>query len=148
MNTRLTYCGIILATAYSLLLGVSAFATDASKPEPGSPGDTLTREDARMALLVYKLLDSNGKIKGANLERGEKLFYKNCAACHGESGTRFNFSRYYEEPAYIGQRARKETPTFWYQINFGDEERGMQAYIDELSLEELIDITGYAQTLP
>ena len=46
-------------------------------PEPGSPGDTLTREDARMAYLVYKLLDKKGKIKGANLKRGAKLFYQN-----------------------------------------------------------------------
>ena len=69
---RLTSWGLFLA-AYCLLLGVSAFAGDtaakpkdekpvAVKPEPGSPGDTLTREDARMALLVYKLLDKDGKI--------------------------------------------------------------------------------------
>ena len=147
---RRTSWGLFLATAYGLLLGVSAFAgNDApEKPEPGSPGDTLTMEDARMALLVYKLLDTDGKIKGANLERGKELFYENCRPCHGTDGTRFNFARYYEPPAFIGQRAREEMPTFWYQLNFGDSDRGMAAYIDEFPLQDLIDIAGYAQTLP
>ena len=155
---RLTSWGLFLA-AYCLLLGVSAFAGDtaakpkdekpvAVKPEPGSPGDTLTREDARMALLVYKLLDKDGKIKGANLERGEKLFMQNCRPCHGNDGRRFNFSPYYEKPAFLGDRAREEMPTFWYHVNFGDSNRGMAAYIDEFSLQELIDIAGFAQTLP
>ena len=68
--------GIALCLAgYGLVFGDPAPAGDA--PEPGSPGDTLTREDKRMAYLVYKLLDKDGKIKGANLERGKKLFYQN-----------------------------------------------------------------------
>ena len=120
----------------------------ADKPEPGSPGDTLTREDARMALLVYKLLDKDGKIKGANIKNGETLFTQNCSPCHGNDGRRFNFSLYYEKPAFIGDRARNDMPTFWYQVNFGDKDRGMEAYIDEFSLQELIDLAGYAQTLP
>lgn len=157
------FCGLALAS-YAFLLGVSAFAQtsqenpaakenpareDLSKmaPAPGSQGDTLTREDARMALLVYKLLDTNGKIKGANLERGAKLFYQNCRPCHGEDGRRVNFEPM-GKPAYIGQRAREEMPTFWHQMNFGDEERGMEPYIDEIPLEDMIDIAGYAQTLP
>ena len=154
-----TLCGVFLVAAYGLLLGVSAFADDRAakpqdekaplqKPEPGSPGDTLTREDARMALLVYKLLDENGKIKGANIDRGRELFLENCGPCHGDDGRRFNFSKYYERPSFIGDRAREEMPTFWHQVNFGDEGRGMQAYIDEFTLQELIDIAGYAQTLP
>ena len=154
---RLASTGILALAAYGMLLGVSAFAegdkpTEKSpvvqKPEPGSPGDTLTREDARMALLVYKLLDKNGKIKGANLKRGEKLFMQNCKPCHGDDGHRFNFSNFNEPPAFIGDRARKEMPTFWYQLNFGDDDRGMQAYIDEFPLQDLIDIAGYAQTMP
>ena len=149
--------GILTLAAYGMLLGVSAFAGSdkateskpvVQKPEPGSPGDTLTREDARMALLVYKLLDKDGKIKGANLKRGEKLYMQNCRPCHGDDGHRFNFAPYYEPPAYIGQRARNDMPTFWYQINFGDDDRGMQAYIDEFPLQDLIDIAGFAQTMP
>ena len=116
-------------------------------PEPGSPGDTLTREDARMAYLVYKLLDKNGKIKGANLKRGAKLFYQNCRPCHGEDGRRVNVNPS-GRPIYIGQRAREDMPTFWYQMNFGDEDRSMEAYYDEISLEDMKDIAGYAQTLP
>lgn len=148
--------GLFLVAAYGMLLGVSAFADSDSaaeqkpalQPEPGSPGDTLTREDARMALLVYKLLDKDGKIKGANITRGKELFYQNCRPCHGSDGKRFNFAPYYEPPAFIGQRAREEMPTFWYQMNFGDKERSMAAYIDELELQDLIDIAGFAQTLP
>ena len=125
--------------------------TDAAQavnaPEPGSPGDTLTREDKRMAYLVYKLLDKNGKIRGANLKRGAKLFYQNCRPCHGEDGHRINFNPM-GEAAFIGQRARDDMPTFWYQMNFGDEDRRMEAYYDEITLDEMKDIAGYAQTLP
>ena len=125
--------------------------TDAAQavnaPEPGSPGATLTREDKRMAYLVYKLLDKKGKIKGANLKRGAKLFYQNCRPCHGEDGHRINFNPM-GEAAFIGQRARDDMPTFWYQMNFGDEDRRMEAYYDEITLDEMKDIAGYAQTLP
>ena len=163
---------ITILAAYGLLLGISALPVSAedtlrdaarqeatykaaqaaapqNAPAPGSEGDTLTREDARMALLVYKLLGPDGKIKGANIERGKKLFYQNCRACHGTDGHRLNFAHdYRKDPIYIGDRARNDMPTFWYQVNFGDEDRNMEAYIDEFSLEELIDIAGFAQTLP
>ena len=52
------------------------------------------------------------------------------------------------EAAFIGQRARDDMPTFWYQMNFGDEDRRMEAYYDEITLDEMKDIAGYAQTLP
>ena len=44
--------------------------------------------------------------------------------------------------------AEKKEKTFWHQMNFGDEERNMQAYYDEIPLDEMVDIAGYAQTLP
>lgn len=160
--------GAILS-AYAVLLGISATnasgntdksadprlakaktqaVQSAQSPEPGSEGDTLTIEDKRMAYLVYKLLDENGKIKGANIERGAKLFYQNCRPCHGEDGMRVNLTPTESRPTYMGQRARNDMPTFWHQMNFGDEERNMEAYYDEIPLDEMIDIAGYAQTLP
>lgn len=152
--------GSIIFAVLAFLYGVTALtaaedaqptpvknATVKEAPAPGSPGDTLTREDARMAYLVYKLLDKKGKIKGANLKRGAKLFYQNCRPCHGEDGHRINFNPM-GEPAFIGQRAREDMPTFWYQMNFGDEDRKMESYYDEISLDEMKDIAGYAQTLP
>ena len=174
---RATFIAGLLAALYGAAIGIAADtppagvaqakspAKDASKdaaqaksqvtdaaqavnaPEPGSPGDTLTREDKRMAYLVYKLLDKKGKIKGANLKRGAKLFYQNCRPCHGEDGHRINFNPM-GEAAFIGQRARDDMPTFWYQMNFGDEDRRMEAYYDEITLDEMKDIAGYAQTLP
>lgn len=153
---RNAYVFIATATFYGLLSGLAAAgeaapegagAPQVEAPAPGSPGDTLTREDARMAYLVYKLLDKNGKIKGANLKRGAKLFYQNCRPCHGEDGRRVNVNPS-GKPTYIGERAREDMPTFWYQMNFGDEERNMEAYYDEISLDEMKDIAGYAQTLP
>lgn len=117
-------------------------------PEPGSPGDTLTREDARMAYLVYKLLDKDGNIIGADVKRGAKLFYQNCRPCHGEDGRRVNFNPGGKSAEYIGVRARKDLPTFWYQMNFGDSIRGMEPYIDEIELDEMRDIAAFAQTLP
>ena len=125
----------------------SAKAAKAEAPAPGSEGDTLTIEDKRMAYLVYKLLDKDGKIKGADIKRGAKLFYQNCRPCHGEDGHRINFTPG-QGGTFIGQRARNDMPTFWHQMNFGDEERNMQAYYDEIPLDEMIDIAGYAQTLP
>jgi len=152
-----------LLAVYGLLLGISTIPVLAESdgpnpkdetlpqvgtPAPGSEGDTLTREDARMALLVYKLLGPDGKIKGANIQRGEKLFSQNCKACHGENGHRLNFAHdYRKSPIFLGDRARDDMPTFWYNVNFGDEDRNMSPFIDELELDELIDIAGYAQTL-
>ena len=127
--------------------GSQGNSQEVNAPEPGSPGDTLTREDKRMAYLVYKLLDKKGKIKGANIKRGAKLFYQNCRPCHGEDGRRVNVNPS-GKPTYIGERAREDMPTFWYQMNFGDEDRNMEAYYDELTLDEMKDIAGYAQTLP
>ena len=146
MRLRLKlFCPVVLLV-YGILLGVDS--TSKVLPEPGSEGDTLTRVDARMAYLVYKLLDKDGKIKGANLKRGEVLFYRNCRPCHGYDGRDLNFERFDQPPAFIGDRARKEMPTFWYQMNFGDDVRGMAPYIDEIPLEDMVDIAGYAQTLP
>ena len=160
---KATFIAGLFAALYGAAIGIAADTppagvaqaksqvTDAAQavnaPEPGSPGDTLTREDKRMAYLVYKLLDKNGKIKGANLKRGAKLFYQNCRPCHGEDGMRVNVNPS-GRPIYIGQRAREDMPTFWYQMNFGDENRNMEAYYDEITLDEMKDIAGYAQTLP
>ncbi len=159
--------GLIPIAAYGLLLGVSSFADDPSKdtrsekapianasmidaptvnaPAPGSEGDTLTKEDARMALLIYKLLDKEGKFRNPNLKRGETLFYQNCRPCHGEDGRRMNLGSY-AKPVYLGERAREDLPTFWYQMNFGDDGRNMEAYYDEFTVDEMVDIAAYAQT--
>lgn len=155
MNTWKNKAFIAL-TLYGIALGATVVAaaspkepvkTAPVKPEPGSPGDTLTPVDARMAYLVYKLLDKDGKIIGADLKRGAKSFYQNCRPCHGEDGMRINFNPG-GQPEYIGIRARKDLPTFWYQMNFGDEDRKMEAYIDEIPVDEMRDIAAYAQTLP
>lgn len=133
---------------YMGFLGLDVWAEDLDRPAPGSIGDTLTREDARMAYLVYRLLDEKGKIRGANFERGRELFLKNCKACHGDDGRRVNFSRDARNPSFIGTRAANDIPTFWYMMNFGDEKRGMLPYFDEIELKDMIDIAGFAQTLP
>lgn len=147
MNLKFRFFSIFALATYGFLLGVNAIAQTEEKPIPGSEADTLTREDARMAYLVYKVMGKDGKIKGANLERGATLFYQNCRPCHGEDGRRVNVNPF-GRPIYIGQRAREDMPTFWYQMNFGDEGRSMEAYIDEIPLDEMIDIAGFAQTLP
>ena len=159
MRTWKNKAFLVLAL-YGLAVGVSVYAADPPKkdvpqkdprkaeaPEPGSPGDTLSPVDARMAYLVYKLLDKDGKIIGADLKRGAKSFYQNCRPCHGEDGMRLNFNPG-GSPEFIGIRARKDLPTFWYQMNFGDEDRKMEAYIDEIPVDEMRDIAAFAQTLP
>lgn len=140
------------AKAFPVLGALLVFAdlgfSDAALPEPGSPGDTLSREDRRMAYLVYNLLDSNGHLSHTDTVRGERLFLRNCGPCHGDDGRRMNLSHDMWHPRYIGTTAYGELPTFWFMMNFGDEERGMLAYYDEIPLDEMIDIAGFAQTLP
>ena len=62
------YVFIAAITLYGILSGLAAAgeaapegagAPQVGAPAPGSPGDTLTREDKRMAYLVYKLLDKS-----------------------------------------------------------------------------------------
>lgn len=140
--------------AYLCLMGFSVFAGEPKNaaglaaPEPGSCADTLTIEDKRMAYLVCQLLGPDGKIKGADLVRGRKLFLKNCQSCHGDDGMRTNVSGDFFHPIYLGQRAVEDMPTFWYRMNFGDSIRGMTAYYNELELQEMVDIAGFVQTLP
>lgn len=134
---------------YGVALGVDLCLGGAPEaPEPGSAADTLTIVDKRMAHLVYNLLDSNGIIIGANLARGEKLFMRNCRPCHGDDGRRMNLSGDMWHPRYIGTTAHDEAPTFWYMMNFGDSARGMLPYYEEIPLDEMVDIAGFAQTLP
>lgn len=138
---------------YLCLMGLSVFAGEPAKsglpaPKPGSCADTLTAEDKRMAYLVCQLLGPDGKIDGADIERGRRLFLKNCQACHGDDGMRTNLSGDFFHPVYLGKRAVEDMPTFWYQMNFGDSIRGMTAYYNELELQDMVDIAGFAQTLP
>ncbi|HPW93605.1 MAG TPA: cytochrome c [Fibrobacteraceae bacterium] len=155
-ETKKIWLSTIFIMFYGILLGNMVFAEDTTnslnpmmdKPAPGSKADTLTREDARMAYLIYNLLDENKRIKGANLKRGAELFYMNCRACHGDDGRRVNFTPNKKTATYLGTTARNEMPTFWYLMNFGDGGRGMLPYIDEIPLEDMIDIAGFAQTLP
>lgn len=80
--------------------------------------------------------------------RGRSLFLKNCKACHGDDGRRVDFSEDHRDPRYIGTRAVYDVRTFWYMMNFGDSVRGMLPYYDEIELRDMIDIAGFAQTLP
>ena len=137
-----------LPAVYAVALWMDVCFGDSSLPEPGSRGDTLTVEDRRMAYLVYNLLDSNGMILGADLARGEKLFMRNCRPCHGDDGRRMNLSGDMRRPHYIGTTAHDEAPTFWFMMNFGDSIRGMLPYIDEIPLADMVDLAGFAQTLP
>ena len=143
----------LIVVGYGLVFGdsVSSAANVPAEnaPAPGSEGDTLTKVDKRMAYLVYKLLDKDGKIKGADLKRGEKLYYQNCRGCHGINGRHIDFTPTEYISTFLGRRAREDMPTFWYQMNFGDDSReGMEPFYDELELDEMVDIAGYAQTLP
>ena len=145
---RIKKCAWILPVAYAVAFFSDVCLGEAEAPAPGSAGDTLTVEDKRMAYLVYNLLDSNGMILGADTARGRKLFFRNCAPCHGRDGRRMNLSHDLRNPQYIGTTAHDEAPTFWYMMNFGNSIRGMLPYFDEIPLSEMIDIAGFAQTLP
>ena len=100
---KATFIAGLLAALYGAAIGIAADTppagvaqaksqvTDAAQavnaPEPGSPGDTLTREDKRMAYLVYKLLDKKGKIKEQTSSAAPSSFTRTAGRATAKTAT-------------------------------------------------------------
>lgn len=91
-------------------------------------------------------LKPNGTIN-ADLELGKETFLVNCAPCHGSDGKRLQLGTQ-QNPRTLGNTAYNSPETFFLMASFGESEREMVAYYEELSKEELIAVTAYAQSLP
>ena len=91
-------------------------------------------------------LNAPGSVSG-DASKGENSFAQMCEECHGEDGREQNFGED-ASPEYVGSSAINDPGAVFEIINFGDGERKMPGFYDDLSLEQLINILAYAQTLP
>ena len=73
-----------------------------------------------------------------------------CAACHGPEGTKLNFGTP-EKPEYVGTVAKENPWEFQHKVRFGHpgSEPPMPAGVETgWSLQNVLDILAYSQTLP
>ena len=84
---------------------------------------------------------------GGDAAHGAELF-ATCAACHAEDGRMLNFGSD-EEPEYVGTIALDNPWEFLHKVRAGQPGTAMPAAIDGgWSLEDLLDLLTFAQTLP
>ncbi|HSQ41867.1 MAG TPA: c-type cytochrome [Fibrobacteraceae bacterium] len=94
----------------------------------------------------YDEFDKEGNLVYDHVN-GHKAFLQYCAECHGADGRQLNL-RQEVPPRYLAHAALGNAQKFWQAINFGLPEKGMPAYMEEANFRDLVDIVGYAQTLP
>jgi len=104
-----------------------------------------TREEIRMEAFE-RFINEDGSIN-ASLEQGKIAYNAYCRACHGYDARKMIMGTK-NEPRTLAKMAVEEPRLFFYVANFGVKEREMLPYIDEISLEDLVAITKYSQTLP
>ncbi len=94
------------------------------------------------------LIDAETKSAvGGDAANGEELF-ATCASCHGADGRVLNFGNE-EEPEYIATIALDNPWEFIHKVRSGQPGTAMPAAMDgDWSLEDLVDLLAYAQTLP
>ena len=84
----------------------------------------------------------------ADTRHGEELYASGCAACHGADGSALNFGSE-DEPEYVGTLAVDNPWEFIHKVRVGQPGVAMPAAVDAgWSLEDLVDLLSYAQTLP
>ncbi|MGE5123547.1 MAG: c-type cytochrome, partial [Acidobacteriaceae bacterium] len=77
-----------------------------------------------------------------------KNLYASCAACHGEDGLLLNFGSE-DEPEFVGTIALDNPWEFLHKVRVGQPGSIMPAAMDgNWSLEDLLDLLTFAQTLP
>ncbi|MFQ5854480.1 MAG: c-type cytochrome [Anaerolineae bacterium] len=88
--------------------------------------------------------------KSGDKEHGKEHYNGLCAACHGPDGTNINFGSE-EEPEYVGTVASENPQEFLHKDRFGQpgSEPAMPSTFDlGWSLQEVLDVMAYAQTMP
>ena len=79
---------------------------------------------------------------------GKELFDGTCASCHGVDGKKINFSDP-DDPEYLGTVAAGNPWEFFHKASFGQPSAPMPAgKALGWSMEDLADLTAFAQTLP
>ena len=100
---------------------------------------------------VSPLIDPETKAAvGGDLSHGEELFSATCVVCHGEDGRTLNFGGD-DEPEYVGTIALDNPWEFIHKVRMGQPGSvpPMPAsIIAGWSLDDLLDLLAYSQTLP
>jgi len=105
--------------------------------------------------LKYGMIDdskyidySTKKAIGADIDNGKRLFDTTCAACHGADGKMLNFGSE-QEPEYVGDIVKGDPWEGQHKIRFGQPGTAMPSAVNNgWSIEDAVDVLGYAQTLP
>ncbi len=93
-------------------------------------------------------IDADKAAIGGDLANGEELFAASCAACHGEDGRAINFHDP-AEPEYVGNIAVDNPWEFIHKVRAGQPGTAMPSAIDAgWSMQDVIDVLAYSQTLP
>lgn len=88
------------------------------------------------------------RTKSGDSTKGKQLYDANCAACHGSDGKLLNFGST-EKPEYVGTLALDNPWEVLHKIRFGQPGAGMPSGVElQLSIQDVIDILSYTQTLP
>lgn len=138
MNTKLNfhYLLVVLTIATILLTACG----NVHIPE-------VSAADKQARLAEYSnYMSQDGSVEG-DPGKGQNMYSQMCKDCHGEDGRDENFAEG-GLAKYLGTSADEDGLAFFEITNFGDGERKMPGFYDDLTLEQLIDIQAYAQTLP
>jgi len=135
MNKKFTQHLILFAIAMLLLTACGSVHI---------PEVTPAEKQARMGE-AESLIKPNGYVAG-DKGSGQQLYSKECEVCHGKKGRGQNFGDH-DAPIYIGTSAKNDPVAFFDITNFGDIERKMPGYYDEMTLEQIVNILAYSQTL-
>ncbi len=85
---------------------------------------------------------------GADVAHGEELFANTCVACHGTDGKQINFHDP-ADPEYVGTVASGNPWEALHKIRFCQPGTSMpSAIVNDWSIQDILDVLGYAQTLP
>lgn len=86
---------------------------------------------------------------GANTSNGQTLFNSVCASCHGYDGKQINVAHEPGETEYVGTVANENPWEVMHKIRFGMAGTPMPSAIKNgWSIQDVVDVLGYAQTLP
>ncbi len=85
------------------------------------------------------------KVVGADLTNGKELFDETCATCHGTDGRMLLI----EETEVVSSLANGNPWEILHKIRFGQPGTAMPSGVaDGWSIQDAVDVLGYAQTLP
>ena len=94
------------------------------------------------------LIDAQKNAVGGDSAKGGTLFAANCAACHGADGTTLNFGDA-ADPEYVGTIAVDNPWEFLHKVRVGQPGTSMPAAVaGGWSLQDVLDVLSFAQTLP